>query len=1123
MKKKTFLLSALLLAPVLLCAGTEPVARYCFEDTKDGVVPNRMGKQYPARIKGKYRVTGDNALAMDGVSTEIVLEGTEKLDPRKGMTFMLIYKRQVLPGNKPIDFNHDMFFFRSKQFLFGRQYHRVYTNYWDDSMRDVAPSYASDAVPMDDKFHHMAMTIFHHEEPAHGIDQVEIRTYVDGMPVKQTEHRRLKMRFGGDKPIEMGCGSTFGPPWRLGGEIADARIYDRVLSAGEIKRIVSEQKLVRPAFRVPQKLSPGDEKLLGTVENASFRSALTRLAQKGNALWRTAAADPRKHLTLLTGKESSLVVSALPGAAGIVSWYDTAAKREVLRWDNLFFELVLKRNGREETVSPDSPGVHSELTQKPVRTADGWRFAVSYTHPEWSALAEFLFTGDRIEYTIKPQSRHRVLYLASPRAAVNAFDREKSFLVTPDEIGRSIPCGGSSGAAYAGTYPGRRACMQLGAYYDRDGGVFLSSGENRGRISYLTSSGDGSGAEFGFRQVTAKDGSNSGRAVLELFRGDWYDAGNCYRKMLDRRQPPWWVKEAVAYPTPRWIKENTLWVYYACGNEDNGVYAALRKYFGLPFAVTVEGSHERGGKYAPFPRLHPDMIEETRELHKSGLRVQLYTNARIIQEISRSMGKEEFTAKILPDAVRRDGKPAFEIYPDTFGRTAVICPSSKTYSLQILDFCRRFSAQGIDGLYLDQLGCTTPLLCTSDKHLHAPGDPDAWFLNGQRETVSALRRMFKEKNWCEKWFSNECNGEIVVGLSDVACPWGAFYDDQIPLFHQVYSGRIQSGDLDRVGEDEGASFVKDAELLLRGEQIGRLNCRNLTSPLRFDYRAYVKRLMHLRTGLLGYFNSGVMGRPPRLVPEEKRIPRFWGNSGSRVVARPPVLAACWKKGESTAVVAVNTTAEERKTTLCFELEKPGALTLYSADGKKRRVPGRKEMRFDCVLAPYACLVLTDAPDPALDKAFAVIGSTFTEPDPFRFDAAKYPEKLHELNRTYRAVDSFVSGAQRAVARNEVNYIYYAVVYPGSVDFGSEEKVREFDLLLAAAPESGDGALRIYADAISPENLIFSSPLCANFHTKNWQDYRMLTGKSLRKLAGKHRIFFCFSGSSVCNFRSWRIR
>ena len=38
--------------------------------------------------------------------------------------------------------------------------------------------------------------------------------------------------------------------------------------------------------------------------------------------------------------------------------------------------------------------------------------------------------------------------------------------------------------------------------------------------------------------------------------------------------------------------------------------------------------------------------------------------------------------------------------------------------------------------------------------------------------------------------------------------------------------------------------------------------------------------------------------------------------------------------------------------------------------------------------------------------------------------------------------------------------------------------------------------------ISPENLIFSSPLCANFHTANWRDYRMLTGKSLRKLCGE---------------------
>ena len=1113
-----------LLLPFLLCAETQPVIRYCFEDAKDGVVPNRMGPRCPARIKGKYAVTKDNALAMDGLTTEIVLEGTEKLDPRKGMTFMLIYRQQALPGNRDIERDHDMFFFRPKQFLFGRRKNRIYTNVWNDTKQGAAPDYVMDAYPQDGRFHHAAMTIFHRMEPAHGIDQTEIRLYIDGVPVRQIDHRRIKMRFCDDKPIELGCGSTFGAPWRLGGEIADARIYDRVLTGNEIRKIVASQKLAEPAFRTPAKLSVGDEKLLSSVESVPFRSALARLAAKGVPAWRQAAENPEKHLLLLEGKETSLVVSTLPGTSGIVSWFDKVSKRELLRWDNLFFELVLKKGGREETFSPDSPGVKAELVKQPRRDGDAWRFLVNYTHPEWKADVGFTYTGDRIEYAVSPATRHPVAALNAPRVGIAPLDRGKAFLVTPDEIGRALPCDTASGAAHTGQYPGRRACVQMSAYYDGETGIFVSSGEPRGRISLLTMTGDASGAEFGFRQNVARNGGNQSRAVIELFRGDWFDAGLCYRSMLDRLKPVWWTREAFVYPTPQWLKDNTLWLTYACGNENPADLAALRKYFGLPFAVSVEGSHDRGEKYIPHPRLHPNMIDDIRELHEAGIRVQLYTNARIIQEISRSMTLPEFNQKILPDAVRREGKPVFEIYPDTFGKAAVICPSSQTYSSHVLDFCRRFAAQGLDSIYLDQLGCTTPILCSSKDHLHVPRDPDAWFLNGQRKTVLELRRLFKKKGWTDRGFSNECNGEIVVGLSDIATPWGAMYDDQIPLFHLIYAGRIQNGYINRVGEDEGAGFVKDAEELLRGEQLGRLYSRNLTSPLRFDYRANVKRLMHLRTALLDYFNGGEMARPPRQEPEPQKIPRFWGVFGSRVVSRPPILATCWKKGQYLAVIAVNTTGEPRETTLCFVPDgpAPSSWTLYTSDGKKQSVPGAAKMRFPCRLGPYACLMLTNAPDPKLDRAFETIAATFTEKDPFSFDPTKYPEKALVPDRTYPAIEAFVSGAQRAVARNEINYVYYAVVYPGIMDFGKEGKTRNIELLMASPPESGDGTLRIYVDAISPENLVCASPIAANFRTANWHDYRMMKLKFTRPLSGKHRIFFCFSGSSVCNIRTWRI-
>ena len=162
--KKIFLL--LLLSQSVFLAA-KPIIHYTFDKIENGRVRNTAGKDHPAVIKGKVRITPQKTLYMEGNGVEITLAGTEKLAPQDGMTFMLIYKRRTLPGDKPLDYNHDMFFFRDKHFLFGRTRNRFYTNFCTADKKFVNGSYSQQIIPDDGKFHHFALTFYHHKASVH--------------------------------------------------------------------------------------------------------------------------------------------------------------------------------------------------------------------------------------------------------------------------------------------------------------------------------------------------------------------------------------------------------------------------------------------------------------------------------------------------------------------------------------------------------------------------------------------------------------------------------------------------------------------------------------------------------------------------------------------------------------------------------------------------------------------------------------------------------------------------------------------------------------------------------------------------------------------------------------------
>ena len=75
-------------------------------------------------------------------------------------------------------------------------------------------------------------------------------------------------------------------------------------------------------------------------------------------------------------------------------------------------------------------------------------------------------------------------------------------------------------------------------------------------------------------------------AVVELFRGNWYDVGLLYRRDLARIKALWWRETLPNTNTPEWFRNNALYLRRLQGTRnDEPFMEKLRDYLETTFIV----------------------------------------------------------------------------------------------------------------------------------------------------------------------------------------------------------------------------------------------------------------------------------------------------------------------------------------------------------------------------------------------------------------------------------------------------------------------------------------------------------------------------------------------------------
>ena len=319
--KKAFLF----LIFALSCLAVEPLMRFDFSQAKeDGTVPNLgTAKQYHAQIKGKIVLDG-NALKMDGLTNQITVAGTENLDLSRNYTFSLLYKRGNPDQNNQSNLLMDTFFAKRGVFAMSKYQTNFYANAKFDGKWAIS-SMNSKVFSQDDlEWHHVAMSIEYRLNWNDAEEWVEYVFYKDGVCCGRSRHKDVRL----DKTshlLEIGFNSGMGAPWMLGGSIADARVYEGVLSEAEIREIVQQQTLAKPAFKVEYRLTKEEEtQLVGKRLHPALASAIRNLAtlDPQRCDWRSLMSNPKHSLKLLDGKDTCLVLVMVDGYSAICSWYD---------------------------------------------------------------------------------------------------------------------------------------------------------------------------------------------------------------------------------------------------------------------------------------------------------------------------------------------------------------------------------------------------------------------------------------------------------------------------------------------------------------------------------------------------------------------------------------------------------------------------------------------------------------------------------------------------------------------------------------------------------------------------------------------------------------------------------
>ncbi|MBE6374852.1 MAG: hypothetical protein E7050_00130 [Lentisphaerae bacterium] len=914
----------------------------------------------------------------------IVIPGSEKFRfAESGLTVMATLCMEKCGMNSSGTYadgsyvdNYHIIASKGREFVFGRRgdnwVDQLYFNFcvdgkWKVELNKTVP------IPPYGKYFHAAVTLRRDFRPGDDRNHYIYQFYINGA-LKFSGDCRSDAITPTDAPVVIGRGEgMLNHQWCFPGVFDGVKIVNRALTEDEIaaeailsrkvkisipdRHFLSAEMIAQFERLSAMSAAPGKwglaslrraardcydletvKKVLDKFPAFAGEKDFDRFAELWNQQAKPFAivsAGDRVSLMLVTGKGK--------GAFPLLDMYDRKSNRGLFGSDTLKWQITASRLNGKKSVTENFSNFGSAWQTGDIRSVNGAKeLDIFWQNGKVTVKSTMRFGNNRCDFTLSADNKDanlRLEELRFPVWSLKQLDASGEALIIPRMNGQRIadPLDNPNQIPAESGQPGSMMSMQFCGYRDDNTALYIgtedpAAGARKFSVQPLTGE-----LVISYRQAIAynagKKGGNpmefSGKAAIEVVDGDWFEIGRAYRKFLEK-DAPWYIKDLPRKATPKWMRDNILWLLISSGSKDGNLQVfmkditELQKYIQLPMAIHFYGWNDKKDK-GDWPNFYaldgsPAAVEE---LHKMGIRVLPYFDT-LLWALNDGPGlkpKEFPTSGKASAYLQQDGQMILQSWGRPRRQYAIMCPAVPLWQKRMEFMCGYIMDNyGFDGIYHDQVAGNLARACYAENHPHLPGDPLAW--NRGWKELFDLQDTIRLRH-PEMVTTSEDANETHLRFFDGFLVWRWVYRNQIPLFNSLYSGRVQfvgrTYDQNRKGDPEDY-FAKAASQMLYGEQLGWMIPVSLAKyPER---RRFVKQMCHLRHELLEYFNCGEFSAPLKFKRPPAKKELFWGSPESlQKVATDNIMHSVYSLNGIKVMTFVNVTPDKETVSPLFELGK----------------------------------------------------------------------------------------------------------------------------------------------------------------------------------------------------------
>ena len=507
------------------------------------------------------------------------------------------------------------------------------------------------------------------------------------------------------------------------------------------------------------------------------------------------------------------------------------------------------------------------------------------------------------------------------------------------------------GMSYEATYPSMVAAMQFVAFYGGGKALYVGTHDPQANHKVYSAKADGNGATFtcaNWPGLAAKGGGEYKvpfETAIGVVDGGWYEAAQVYREWA--LTAPWSKAGPVSKrPIPQWVKDSDLWLRVETPMDGMmDLCKQAKAYFDMPIALHWYNWHE-----IPFDTLYPDYFpakpgfaEQVKTLQADGFHVMPYINGRIVDPNSKGWNEEGLSKSA---ARQENGEPYTEVYGSKVPLNSM-CPYTTAWQNKVVSLVDRLTHEcGVDGVYIDQIGCAWAYRCYDKSHGHPLGGGHYW-VDGYRKLLDGARAKLPKGGMLTTEENIECWMDQFDALLLVNTPC-ATDRAVIPLFPAVYSGRTITFGFQYIAADDAKQSLpfraKMAREFTFGAQIGWVRVDMMMAPEAEKEREFVRNLARCRHFGHEFLQDGrllglleVSGNNPRV---KFTAPAPFG--GEYTLDTSSVVGSAWEAEDGSIGVALaNMSDEDRKVEFTAPLKsgKSYRVEVFGPEGQKKTVPG----------------------------------------------------------------------------------------------------------------------------------------------------------------------------------------